>query len=71
MISKRNIWTLIQAAAVVLTLIAFSPLVLNPQVHTPYILGMPYSLGLGVIISILFIVLVILGAIFAPNDEGK
>ncbi len=68
---KNTPWTVIKLATVLLCVFAFSPFVISPAVYTPYILGMPFSLGIGIIISLCLIVLVILGAYFAPPAESE
>lgn len=68
---KNTPWTVIKVATVLLCVFAFSPFVLSPADHTPYIIGMPFSLGVGIIISLGLIVLVILGAYFAPPTEDE
>jgi len=65
------IWNITKFTAFILAIISFTPLILSPNTHTPYIFGMPFSLGAGILISIIFIVLVVIGALFAPNANEK
>lgn len=71
---KENIWTIIKLVTIILCMVAFSPIVVSPREHLPYLIGLPFSLGAGILVSIGLILLVILGACFATqnneNNEG-
>ena len=64
-------WMTIQILTVALCVFAFTPWVVSPKVYTPLILGLPYSLGAGILVSVALLGLVILGAMFAPSVSGE
>lgn len=67
-----TMWSIIRILAVTLCVFAFTPWVVSPEVYTPMVLGLPYSLGAGILVSVALIGLVVLGAIFAPSvSNGK
>lgn len=59
---KKYIWLLCKIAFVGLMLLAFSPLVLPEGETTPLILGMPRTLWSGLLISLGFIIITLVGA---------
>lgn len=67
---NNPMWFTIRATAVLISLLAFTPLVISPNKTTPPLLGVPYTLWVGIAISISLIVLIILGAIFSPSNNG-
>ena len=67
---KNPIWLIIRVIAVLICLLTFTPLVISPNNTAPYFLGIPYTLWAGIAISISLIVLITLGAIFSPSNDG-
>lgn len=49
---RRLYWRICYGSAALLAVLAFSPLVTPSGVHTPTILGMPYTLWTGILITI-------------------
>lgn len=70
-VKNSNLWALTQLLVVALCVFAFSPFVLSPGTSTPEFFGLPRSLGLGLLVSLGFLVLLILGALFAPGDDSR
>lgn len=69
---KNRKWLIIKILAIFISFLAYTPLVIPQNIIKPFFLGMPYTLWIGIIISITLIILTILGAIFAPNiDKTK
>ena len=64
-------WMIIRILVVAICVFAFSPVVVSPKVHTPLVIGLPFSLGAGILVSTALIGLVILGAIFAPSVPDR
>ena len=47
----------INILAVILTITVFTPLLVPKGVYTPMVLGLPYTLWLGVLFTVIFIIL--------------
>ena len=58
---QKRIWLICQLGAVVLSILTFTPLVIPYKQHLPELFGLPYTLWVGMLISICFIVLILLG----------
>ncbi len=47
----------INILAVILAITVFTPLLVPKGVYTPMVLGLPYTLWLGVLVTVIFIIL--------------
>lgn len=59
---KKYIWLLCKVAFIALTLLVFSPLVLSVGETAPSFLGMPRTLWSGLLVSLGFIIITIIGS---------
>ncbi|MDZ7608471.1 MAG: hypothetical protein U5K79_23440 [Cyclobacteriaceae bacterium] len=66
---KAKTWRILSAAAIVLTLLVFTPLVIPQGKFRPELLGMPYSLWTTYLITIALVVLTYLGTKVHRTDE--
>jgi hypothetical protein len=67
--SKNIRWRLCRAAAITLAVLSFSPLVIPPGRHEPMLWGMPYTLWMGILMSMALVGLAWLGARVHPGRE--
>lgn len=67
--NKVLAWRTIKITWVLLSILSFTPIVLSPSNYTPFVIGMPYSLGMGIIISGIFLILAVIGSVVAPKTE--
>ena len=70
----NNIWRLIVGAVLFCLALQFSPLVLAQNKLEPYILGMPFTLWFGILITLLLVLLTAVGGyVFSrlKSDELK
>ena len=70
----NNIWKLIVGAVLFCLALQFSPLVLAQNQLEPYILGMPFTLWFGILITLLLVLLTAVGGyVFSKlkSDELK
>lgn len=65
---KKRIWLLCKIAFIALILLVFSPLVLSEEETTPLFWKMPRTLWSGLVISLGFIIITLVGA-FVINDK--
>ncbi|MEM6843286.1 MAG: hypothetical protein AAF944_17200 [Bacteroidota bacterium] len=68
---NKTYWYICVAAAVLLSIITFTPLVIPAGVYEPMLFGIPYTLWVTFIIMILFVVITYIGTRVHPgrNDE--
>ncbi len=55
--------------AILLTVAAFSPLVIPPGQYRPLFMGMPYTLWTGILVSVLLVVVTFLGILVHPGQN--
>ena len=70
----KNVWKTIVVAVFGCTAIQFSPWALEENKVDPYLLGMPFTLWFGILISLLLVLLTALGGyVFSrlKSDELK
>ena len=67
--SKR--YWIICFAALILVVITFTPLVIPYGVYKPEFLGLPYSLWVGILISIGLVVLTFIATRIYPESESE
>lgn len=65
---KKRIWLLCKILFAVLILLTFSPLVVSEAEARPLLLGMPRTLWGGLLVSLGFIIITLVGA-FVINDK--
>ncbi|MDH5397165.1 MAG: hypothetical protein OEX02_03415 [Cyclobacteriaceae bacterium] len=64
---KRIFWRLCVAAAIIVCGLSFTPLAIPAGQHQPWLFGMPYSLWMGILLTILMVVLTWLGSKVHPG----
>ena len=62
-------WSIIAFAAIFLIILTFTPLVLAPEKINPKLISMPYTLWMGILISIALVVLTYLGGKILLKDK--
>ena len=68
---KKLIWKLCIVGFFILSAITFSPIVIPYGVIKPILFGFPRTLWMGILISIMFILLTLLGAYSINNKNDK
>lgn len=68
--SKRKRWRITAAAAILLTVVTFTPLVTPVEVHEPVIAGMPFTLWSGILVTIGFVLLTYAATQYFPFDDA-
>ncbi len=66
---KSQIWTLSRLAVLVIVVIIFTPLVIPSGKSDPFLLGMPYTLWMGLLISFVLLGLTIIGSWVHPGRD--
>ncbi len=70
-ISRSLYWKLCVTTALILVIITFTPLVTPHDIYEPKLFGLPYTLWVGILITIGLVVLTFVAArIHQPNKEG-
>lgn len=50
---RRLYWRLCYGGIILLSVLTFSPLVIPPGTYRPMVLGMPYTLWVGILVAVL------------------
>lgn len=66
---RRTSLRILDFLAILLCILTFSPIVIPANETSPYLLGIPYSMWMGFLVSVLFVVLAYLVSIV--NKEEK
>ena len=57
----RLLWKFCQLGVVVLSIITFTPLVIPENTYRPELFGLPYTLWVGMLLSMFFTLLIFIG----------
>lgn len=60
-------WYLCIAAAVLLTIVTFTPLVIPAGVYKPRLIGVPYTLWMTILITLLYVAITFIGTKVHPG----
>jgi hypothetical protein len=55
------LWKTCRAGVIILSILIFTPLVTPKNIFKPEVFGLPYTLWMGILVYILFVVLILLG----------
>jgi hypothetical protein len=67
---RRFYWRLCYGSAFVLSVLTFTPLVIPAGVYTPIVLGLPYTLWMGILITVALVLLTFLAGRVYPHDPS-
>jgi hypothetical protein len=68
---KRKYWRILRTVAILLCLLTFTPFVIPKGVHTPELLGVPYSLWTSFLITVTLVFLTYLGTKVHRSEEEE
>ncbi len=68
---KNTLWTICKILFIGLSIFAFTPIVMPQGQATPELFGLPRTLWIGLLISISFIALTALGALFIDKPQNQ
>lgn len=66
--NKKLVWRITCALVVLFTILAFSPLVIPNGKFQPEFLGMPYTLWMGILVSLILVTLTYVGTKVHPGS---
>ena len=67
--TKSQIWTFCKLAVILLVIMTFTPLVTPAGKHQPELMGMPYTLWVGILDVLIIVGLTWLGTRVRPGGE--
>ncbi|WKN31691.1 hypothetical protein PZB74_22345 [Porifericola rhodea] len=67
--NKHKAWRILIVCAVLLTILTFTPLVIPVGVFQPELMGMPYTLWMSILVTILYVVLTFIGTKVHPGKD--
>ena len=65
--NRKLIWKFCQLGVVILSILTFTPLVIPKNIHTPELFGFPYTLWMGMLFSLCFTILILIGINVHPG----
>ncbi len=68
--TKKHAWRFCCLCSILLSFVAFTPLVIPSKTAEPFVLGMPRTLWAGLLISLGLMVITIVGACVVDSEEG-
>ncbi len=68
---KKNIWTFCKILFIVLSILTFTSIVIPEEQTNPTLFGLPRTLWIGILVSLLFILLTIVGAVFINTSKSE
>lgn len=68
---KKNIWTICKVLFIALSILTFTSIVIPTEQANPTFLGLPRTLWIGLLISLSFILLTIIGSIFINTSKTE
>lgn len=68
---RRFYWRLCYGSAFVLSVLTFTPLVIPSDVYTPTLLGLPYTLWMGILITVILVLLTFVAGQIYPPDSSE
>ncbi|MCH8902872.1 MAG: hypothetical protein IIA45_03035 [Bacteroidetes bacterium] len=68
---KAKVWNACIIMAIVISIIAFTPVVIPEKIAAPFLYGLPRTLWVGLLISLLFIGLTVVGYFVSPDDPNQ
>lgn len=66
---KVCIWRFCCFCSILLSIVAFTPLVIPSEITSPVVLGMPRALWAGLLVSLGLMIITIVGACVADSEE--
>jgi hypothetical protein len=69
---KKRYWRICVAIVMVITILGYTPLMIPKGIYKPAILGIPYSLWLSFLLTVLLVLLTYIGSRVHPGgDNGR
>ena len=70
---RTTYWRICIVAVIFLTALGLSPAVIPPGVYKPGLLGMPYSLWAGILVTLCLVLMTLIGSRVHPgaNDQNE
>ena len=69
--SKSIYWKICCTAVILLSILTFTPLVIPQGKYIPQLFGIPYSLWIGILITVGFVVLTFIGTVVHPGKKEE
>ncbi len=67
--NKKQIWKLCVAAVVLIVIVTFSPLITGKGKIQPFLFGLPFTLWMGILLTICLVAITYIGGTVLPDEE--
>ena len=71
MLRKSALWNFCCGIVIVLSILAFSPIVLTQGKYTPELFGVPRTLWIGIILAFGLVAMTLIGGIVHPANHSE
>ena len=68
---KKKYWTICVVIAIILIILAFTPIALPKGVYEPMVFGLPFSLWFSFLITVSLVILTYIGAHVHPGADEE
>ncbi len=68
---QKLLWKFCQLGVVALSIVTFTPLVIPKNTFRPELFGLPYTLWVGMLLSICFVLLIFIGISVHPGAKKE
>ncbi|MEZ5106518.1 MAG: hypothetical protein R2757_18595 [Draconibacterium sp.] len=69
--NKKQIWRLCVTAVILIIILTFSPLVTGKGKIEPFLLGLPFTLWMGILLTIALVAITYIGGSVLPDEEEE
>lgn len=70
-VNYKRRWNMVMIFAALIIIVTFSPLIIPFNVYKPELLGLPYSLWTGILVSFILVGLTIYGSTVCPGSKNR
>lgn len=67
--NNKRIWQICVTAVILIIILTFSPLVIEPGKIQPFLFGLPYTLWMGILLTIALVLITLIAGNALPNEE--
>jgi len=67
--SNKRIWKLCVTAVILIIILTFSPIITGDGKINPFLFGLPFTLWMGILLTILLVVITYIGGSVLPDEE--
>lgn len=67
--NKKLIWRICVAAVILIVILTYSPLITGNGKIEPFLFGLPFTLWMGILLTIVLVIITYIGGSVLPDEE--